>query len=82
MREQMQNARKYAPLNGDHPLVTQRTECPACNKPFLEGDVTTLIVLGPGDDPEEQSKAFDGRPYNARAIPVHYDCAYGRNPLE
>ncbi len=69
--------RKFNPLPANHPLVTDRTECAACKKTFLEGDVTTLVVLGPGNDPEEQQKAREGRPYNAAASPVHWACATG-----
>lgn len=52
--------------------------CPACDKPFKEGDYTTLISLGPGDDPEAQERCRTGRPYNAVAQEVHYVCATGQ----
>ena len=54
--------------------------CPACHQPFKEGDFTTLITLGPGDDPEEQEKARVGRPYCAVAVEVHWVCATGEQP--
>jgi len=64
---------KFGPKKADHPSVDQ--ECPACHKPFKEGDYTTLIALGPGDDPVAQEKAKAGKYYNAVAVEVHYDCA-------
>jgi len=67
--------RKFGPKTKDHPSIGK--PCPACGKPFIEGDYTTLITLGPGDDPEEQRKAAEGRPYNAVASEVHYSCAGG-----
>ena len=53
--------------------------CPACRTEFKEGDYTTLVTLGPGDDPDAQAYARDGRPYNAVAIEVHWACATGRD---
>ena len=49
--------------------------CPACGKAFAEGDYTTLVPLGPGDDAECREKAQAGRWFNAVAIEVHADCA-------
>ena len=51
--------------------------CRACGQPFKEGDYTTLIVLGPGNDEEEMKKCRERRPYNGVAIEVHYSCATG-----
>ena len=65
--------RKFGPKKHDHPSIGQ--ECPACGKVFNAGDYTTLIALGPGDDPEEQAKARTGKPYNAVAAEVHWNCA-------
>lgn len=67
--------RRFAGLKADHPLVGR--ECPACNKPFVPGDATTLIALGPGDRPEAQQRAREGRAYTAVAAPVHWACATG-----
>lgn len=53
-------------------------ECLACGKEFEEGDFTTLIPLGPGDDPEDQEKAQAGRWYNAVCVEIHWACAGGR----
>lgn len=67
--------RRFGPKPETHPSVG--TECPACKKPFETGDYTTLIALGPGDDPESQEKARDGSFYNAVAVEVHWACATG-----
>lgn len=67
--------RKFNPLLPDHPLVGE--VCPACNQAFQAGDVVTLIAIGPGDDPENQQKARDGKPYSAVALPAHWACATG-----
>ena len=66
----------FGPKLKEHPSISK--PCPACNKPFIEGDYTTLINLGPGNDPDEQRKAREGRPYNDVAIEVHFSCATGR----
>jgi hypothetical protein len=63
---------KFAPLKLGHPLIGEI--CLACQKPFVAGDVTTLIALGPGDDPEAREKAKKRLPYSAVAVPVHWDC--------
>lgn len=67
--------RKFGPKAQDHPSIGNL--CPACKKSFQAGDFTTLIVLGPGDDPEAQERAREGRPYNAAAQEVHWHCATG-----
>lgn len=67
--------RAFGPKAADHPSVGD--VCPACNEPFKEGDYTTLVVLGPGHDPEEQQKAREGRAYNAVAAEVHWSCGTG-----
>ena len=66
---------KMGPLELDHPLIGDL--CPACNVPFKEGELVTLVVLGPGDDPEERKKAREGEPYHAVALPLHWACATG-----
>lgn len=65
--------RKFGPKMADHPSVGKK--CPACGIPFVAGDYTSLVALEPGDDPEEQEKARQGRPYNAVASEVHAACA-------
>jgi hypothetical protein len=68
-------ARRFGPKSADHPSIGR--ECPACHKPFVAGDYTTLIALGPGNDPEQQARARAGRPYNAVAVEIHWTCAGG-----
>jgi hypothetical protein len=65
--------RVFGPKEEGHPTIG--IACPACGKPFAEGDYTTLIILGPGDDPVAQEKAKQGRSYNAVAAEVHAACA-------
>lgn len=65
--------RKFGPKEKSHPSVG--TECPACHKEFKEGDYTTLIPIGPGDNRGSQEKAKAGLGYNAVAVEVHWDCA-------
>ncbi len=71
----MDNLRRFGPKRVGHPGIGK--ECPACHTPFKEGDYTTLIALGPGNDPESQKKHRQGQPYNAVAVEVHYSCATG-----
>jgi hypothetical protein len=68
-------SRKFGPKVADHPSVGR--ECPACRVPFVAGDFTALVTLGPGDDPEEREKARTGRAYNAVATEVHWASATG-----
>ena len=67
--------RKFGPKVKDHPSVGEL--CPACHKPFIEGDFTTLIPFGSGDDPEAQRLPKEGEAYAPVAIEVHYSCAGG-----
>lgn len=64
--------RRFGPKTADHPSITMGMRCEACKQPFKEGDYTTLICLGPGEDEEEREKARMGRPYNAVATEVHW----------
>ena len=68
--------RKFGPKLADHPSVGEL--CPACKQPFKEGDYTTLVTLGPGDDLEARIKARAGEPYNAIALEAHWGCATGK----
>jgi hypothetical protein len=70
-------AGKAPPLAADHPLVLDTHVCAACGTSFLTGEVTTIIVLGPGEDRESQEAARDGRAYTAQGVVVHYQCATG-----
>jgi len=69
---------KLGPKLNSHPSIGNK--CPACQKPFKEGDYTTLIAIGPGDDEEAQERCREGRPYNAVAVEAHYTCVWGREP--
>jgi len=71
----MNSLRKFGPKAENHLSVGEK--CPACQQPFKIGDYTTLISLGPGDDPEAQEMCKADRPYNAIAVEVHYACATG-----
>ena len=71
----MSEQRKFGPKGKDHWNIGEL--CPACGVPFAAGDYTTLVPLGPGDDPEEQEKARDHHPYNAISVEVHWSCATG-----
>lgn len=50
-------------------------DCAACGHIFREGDVTTLIPVGPGDDAIQRAQARAGASYMAAAVLVHVDCA-------
>lgn len=67
--------RKYGPKKEDSPTLGRC--CPICNHYLLIGDYTTLIPLGPGEDPQERRKCRLGQFYNAIAIEAHYDCVTG-----
>lgn len=67
---------KFGPKADDHPSGGK--PCPACHVEFKAGDYTTLIALGPGNDPESQERARAGRVYNAVAVEVHWTCATGQ----
>ena len=69
--------RRIGPKFEDHPTVGQ--PCPACTIPFLPGDYTALVAIGPGDDPESRDRARAGRSYTAVAVEVHWACRTGRD---
>lgn len=69
----MTTQRKFGPKSSDHPGVG--IECPACHVAFADGDYTTLVILGPGNDDEARQRRDEGRPYNAVGVEVHWDCA-------
>ena len=59
---------KFGPKYSDHPSIGE--ECPACGQPFVAGDLTTLIPLGPGYDVEAQEKARRWPPFQCRRVGV------------
>jgi hypothetical protein len=75
-------SRVFGPKSAD--MAAEDTKagrtCPGCQKPFGEGDYTTLVAIGPGDDEEAQARAREGRPYNAVAVEVHAACAGEETP--
>lgn len=72
--------RKFPPLGANHPLVRDKTPCAACDLPFWEGEVVTLVPIGPGPDAEQSRLAREGKTYNALSVPVHWKCATGEEP--
>jgi hypothetical protein len=68
--------RKFPPLKADHPLVNEQ-RCAACKQFFVAGDITTIIFVGPGDDPEARERAREGRAYTGVGVPAHWACATG-----
>lgn len=68
--------RKHRPLREGHNAVG--SPCPACKVPFKEGDVTTLVLLGPGPNEQSREQARAGRPYNGVAVLLHWSCATGK----
>ena len=66
---------KYGPKAADHPSVGEK--CPACGEAFKPDDFTTLVTLGPGNDPEQRRRAREGLAYNAVGLEVHYACVTG-----
>ena len=69
--------RKSKGLHAQHPLVVDGTVCQACRVAFREGDIVTLVPLGPGADTDERKAARDGRAFTAIALQVHLACATG-----
>lgn len=69
----MTTMRKFGPKAADHPGIG--IECPACHVRFKEGDWTTLVVLGPGDDPDARERRDTGRVYTAVALEIHWECS-------
>ena len=72
----MTELHKFGPKSADHFAVGK--PCPACQILFKAGDYTTLVPLGPGDDPKQQEKAAQGRSYIAVATEVHWECSGGK----
>lgn len=66
-------------VEANHPLVTgpitERRPCAVCGHVFEPGAPVVLIPLGPGEDPEERTKASLGRFYNAICAVAHARCA-------
>jgi len=70
------NYPKWGPKAEDHPSIGMA--CVACGVPFVAGDFTVGIPLGPGrGDVEKREKCRQGGWYNAVAVEVHWACATG-----
>jgi hypothetical protein len=67
-------ARKFGPKTKDHPSVGEL--CSICNKPFAEGDYTTLIKSEPADE-EEAKRKKAGLYYTSKATEIHWDHVAG-----
>lgn len=65
--------RRFGPKTKDHPSCGEI--CFVCKKPMLEGEYTTLVPLGPGEDEDSRQRAAEGRAYNTVAIEVHWECS-------
>lgn len=70
-------SRKYSPLPDDHPVIQEGKKCPGCDEVFEAGAITTLVTIGPGDDPAERARARRGMAYNAVAVIAHWACVTG-----
>lgn len=68
---------KLEPLRAGHELLSFNRGCPACDQPFEPGDVTTLLIVGPGTDPEERERRRKGYRYIARTVAAHWACVTG-----
>ena len=71
--------RRFEPLAWNHSTVD--TICPACKEWFQSGDVTTLIPIGPGADPEARAKALDRVYFTGVGVVVHWACATGEESV-
>ena len=69
-------SRKFGPLTAET-LEHTTSPCPACHEPFVVGDYTTLVAIGPGKSEEARERCRDGRAYNAIAVMAHYGCVTG-----
>lgn len=66
----------FGPKPAGHPGLVARS-CPGCGAQFREGDLTTLVPIGPGLDPGAREKAASGRWFSGVALEVHWACATG-----
>ncbi len=69
---------KSEPLPSGHVYLNAPvSRCAACQLFLEQGDVYTLVTLGPGPDQAEQGKCREHHDYVAVAVPVHWTCATG-----
>lgn len=67
----------YGPKTADHPSIGEH--CPICEKPFEEGDYTTLMPITPSDKQEEKEMR-EGRSFIAVSKEIHSFCPNTKNP--
>ena len=70
-----QELKRLPPLPRAHWALDEK--CPGCLKQFEVGDTTTMILIGPGDDPEKRKRAREGQAYQGVAVVAHWACATG-----
>lgn len=51
--------------------------CPACEQPIQGGDAVSILMLGPGNDPDRRAKALAKVPYDIVCVEVHWACRTG-----
>jgi hypothetical protein len=56
--------------------------CPACDRAIRAGDMVSVLVLGPGADPDARAKAKAKQPYDAACAEVHWACRTGDESYE
>lgn len=69
--------RVFGPKTADHPALGFALQCHKCGAFLREGDMTTLVPVGPGDDDEAQALAREGQPHRQVALEVHVECSDG-----
>jgi hypothetical protein len=74
--------RPLAPLPPAHPLITDGHSCAGCKQRFAEGEVTTIVRIGPGADEEARERCRRGVAYSAIGVPAHWACVTGSDDPE
>lgn len=77
LRDRLSPKGRFGPTPADHPSIGD--PCHLCGEAIEEGQVPSLVMLGPADE-EEAAKAEAGRAYNAVAAVAHETCAYPEAP--
>jgi len=72
--------RTFRPKTTDHP--TRGMPCIVCTQPIEAGEVTAILPLGPGSDPDTRRRAREGQVYDSVAIEVHIACITGQEDPE
>lgn len=71
---------KIGPKDARHPTVGGT--CLLCQEPYVAGDYTTILPMGPGGDQESRTLCRAGQPYEGIGVEVHWVCATGHPPVE